>query len=141
MFWYIIVLVVLFIIGYVIHGIRTGKKLGEIQMAYVGKYVYDNLLDDLQRKYVASTAQKNLIRYFGQGSLENENDRVRYIFYALSMWELQIDHGLKNYQWFYVKNPFLTQFYKEHLWKSAMEMLEREYGISIDIPRQRPYLP
>ncbi|MEA1995065.1 MAG: hypothetical protein U9N18_02775 [Campylobacterota bacterium] len=45
--------------------------------------------------------------------------RVRYVFLALAMAEIGIDHGLKGFQWTYVRNPFMVQTYSGKLWGSS----------------------
>ena len=49
------------------------------------------------------------------------------------MAELKIDHGLKGFQWTYVKNPFMVQTYDEKLWDATADMLKKKYGLDIGL--------
>lgn len=89
--------------------LTAGKRIEEIKMAFVGKHVFHNLLTESDEERIIKLSNERMGAMLRDGKdVRNERERVRYIFYALAMWELGIDHGIKGYQWFYVKNPFMA---------------------------------
>ena len=112
------------------------RKMEEIKMALVGKYVFDNLIDADQKSQVISLAN----RRFREGTSPSENRtmddldlKVQHVFLALAMAELGIDHGLKGFQWTYVRNPFMVRIYDEKLRGATIGMLKKKYGINVSL--------
>jgi len=119
--------------------LTAGKRIEEIKMAYVGKYVYDKKLSQSEKEIVHNLATKNAIQYFGHfnpnNDLLSENERVRFIFYALAMAELRINHSLPSYEWFYIKNPFMVAIIEDSLWENTKNIVKKQYGIEITIAK------
>lgn len=120
--------------------LTAGKRTEEIKMAYVGKHVYDNTLSSSQQQEVHTLATENANRYFNPDNvneidLKSENERIRFIFYALAIAELEIDHGLPGYQWFYVKNPFMAAIIDDRLWASTKNIVKKQFSIDVIIAK------
>lgn len=120
--------------------LTAGKRIEEIKMAYVGKYVYEKKLSSSQQKEVHNLATENANRYFNPDNVNeidllSENERVRFIFYALAMAELGVAHGLSGYQWFYVKNPFMAAIIDDRLWASTKNIVKKRFGIEVTIAK------
>ncbi|MCK4348137.1 MAG: hypothetical protein KAW47_05920 [Thermoplasmatales archaeon] len=114
----------------------AGKRMEEIKMALVGKYVFDALINDDQKSQVATIANQR----FKEGtspsdsrSIDDLDLRVRYIFFGLAMAELGIDHGLNGFQWTYVRNPFVVRTYDEKLWRTTIESLNKKYTLNVSL--------
>ena len=140
-----ILLVLIVIIFLFLKSISTAKKITEIKVALVGKYVFENLTDDLKYKII-KLANKRLIEGFTgtykedeikkRGiTLENGYDPiVRYLFYALAMMENGINPGVKKFQWIYVSNPLTIRLYDEKLWDKAIDQLKKYHEIEVSFP-------
>lgn len=114
--------------------LTAGKRIEEIKMAFVGKYVFHNLLTESDQDRVIKLSNERMGAMLRNGKdVRNERDRVKYIFYALAMWELGIDHGIKGYQWFYVKNPFMAGITDDRLWRTTKTLMKKDHGIDVDI--------
>lgn len=110
----------------------AGKRMEEIKMALVGKHVFDNLINADQKNQVISLANKRFSEGTSPSDKRTMDDldlKVRSVFLALAMAELEIDHGLRGFQWTYVKNPFMVQTYDERLWDATTEALRKKYGL------------
>jgi len=134
------VIIVLFL-----KSVSTANKIAELKVAFVGKYVFENLSDDLKSKIIKLSNERLLQGYRGtykEGemkkrgiTLENGYDPiVRYLFYALAMMETGIDSGVKKFQWMYIKNPLKVRLYDEKLWDKAKDQLRKYHGIEVSIP-------
>ena len=134
-----ILIIAILIIFLFLKSIGNANKITEIKVAFVGKYVFDNLSDD-QKNKIIKLSNKRLIEGFrgiykeGEITLENEAPIVRYIFYALAMMETGIEHGVKKFQWMYVRNPLKIRNYDKKLWDKAMEQLKKYHGIEVSFP-------
>ena len=80
----------------------AGKRMEEIKMALVGKHVFDNLISADQKNQVIALANQR----FREGTSPSDNRtmddldlRVQYVFLALAIAEIGIDHGLNGFQW------------------------------------------
>ena len=116
--------------------LSAGKRMEEIKMALVGKHVFENLINPDQKSRVITLSNQR----FNEGTspsdkrtMDDLDLRVRFVFLALAMAELKIDHGLKGFQWTYVKNPFMVQTYDEKLWDATADMLKKKYGLDIGL--------
>ena len=122
--------------------LTAGKKMEEIKMALVGKYVFNNLKDDKLKDQIANFANSRFKEgYAVQGYKQNHNlDEVhfgtKYLFYALAMMEMGIDHNVKKFQWTYVRNPIMIRNYDKELWEVIQEVLEKKHGIKVFFPYQ-----
>jgi hypothetical protein len=127
------------IIFFFLKSIGNANKITEIKVAFVGKYVFDNLSDD-QKNKIIKLSNKRLTEGFrgiykeGEITLENEAPIVRYIFYALAMMETGIEPGVKKFQWMYVRNPLKIRNYDKKLWDKAIEQLKKYHGIEVSFP-------
>jgi len=109
-------------------------KMEHIKMALVAKHTFDNFLNEDQRHQVLALANQRLKE--GTSHDRNINDlnpRVRYTFFALAMAELGIEHGVKKFEWSYVKNPFMLETYKETLWQATIDMVRRDFGLDVSL--------
>jgi hydroxyacyl-ACP dehydratase HTD2-like protein with hotdog domain len=114
----------------------VGKKMEEIKMALIGKYVFENLITKEQKNQVITLANKRLQEgkvIPDEETINELNPRIRYLFFALAMAELGFSHGLKGFQWSYVRNPFMIETYDNQLWQSTIGMLKEKYGISVNL--------
>jgi len=114
----------------------AGKRMEEIKMALVGKHKFDSLISADQKNQVITLANQRLREGTSpsdKSTMDDLNLRVRYVFLALAMAELGIDHGLKGFQWTYVRNPFMVRYYDENLWGAATDMLRKKYGLNVSL--------
>lgn len=138
-FWVIIVVVVIIRIYLFI---RKLKRVNVCKTALVGKYVFENILNDGQKEKVISFANMRLQEgaVTSRGKRRTINDiyeKVRYLYFAYAMDELGIDYRLKGspagIYFTYIKNPFMIETYDDNLWKIASKMLEENHGIKVSI--------
>ena len=115
--------------------ITAGPKIEEIKMAFVGKYAFDRL-EEPQRIRVEDLVKKRFSEAYRHLEFDSECERTRYIFYALAMWELGINHGITGYQWYYVKRPAMTAIIDERLWETTQRIMKKDYGIQMNIPKK-----
>jgi hypothetical protein len=108
----------------------TGRKVEEAKMALVGKYLYERLTDDM-KKQVLDLANSRLRENNYPASINELEQKVQWIFWALAMAEMNIDHGLKAFKWRYIKNPFMITTLDDSYWKSAAEILIKKNRISL----------
>ncbi|RLB88639.1 MAG: hypothetical protein DRH50_14920 [Deltaproteobacteria bacterium] len=116
--------------------LSAGKRMEEIKMALVGKHVFENLINPDQKSRVITLSNQRFSEGTSPSDKRTMDDldlRVRFVFLALAMAELKIDHGLKGFQWTYVKNPFMVQTYDEKLWDATADMLKKKYGLDIGL--------
>ena len=119
--------------------LTSGKKMEEIKMALVGKYVFDDLKDDKLKDEIVELANNRLKEgYASQGfqhehTLDEHDAGGRYLFFALAMMELGVDHGVKNFQWTYVRNPLMIRHYDAKLWEIMQEVLEKKNDIKVSL--------
>lgn len=123
--------------------IMSAPRIEQIKMAYVGRYVYNRIADlelkselywhaNEQANYYLNSSSK-----FDEDYLENMSMRTQYVVLALAMMEMDIDHGLPNFQWYFVKRPLLVEDYNDNLWHLAIESLNKRSGINVDfIPKR-----
>ena len=122
--------------------VLSAPRMEHIKMAYVGRYVYQNIQNaEMKTKlYWHANEQAN---YFVNSSnkfdlyyLENQTMRTQYVALALSMMQLGISHGLQNYQWYFVKKPFVVEYYDDDLWHLSKKSLMIKSGIDVEfIPK------
>lgn len=124
--------------------IMSAPRLEQIKMSYVGRYVYNKITDvDLKsRLYWHANEQANYYlsssNKFDDDYLESMTMRTQYVVLALAMMEIGIDHGLRNFQWYFVKRPLLVEHYDDKLWHVAIESLKKRCGVNVDfIPKGR----
>ncbi len=41
------------------------------------------------------------------------------------MMELKVNHGVKNFEWIYIKHPMRIRMYDEKLWKAAHKVIKK----------------
>ena len=117
----------------------AGPRMEEIKMALVGKYLFENKLNENQKKEIVEFADFRLKEgYAAQGfeqthSIEEFDPKVKYLFYALAMMELGIDHGINKFEWSYVKNPMAVRNYDDRLWEAAKNVLRKRHGINMSL--------
>lgn len=114
----------------------AGKRMEEVKMALVGKHVFENLLNSDQKYQVIELANQRFSEGTSPSDKRTMDDldlRVRSVFLALAMAELEMDHGLKGFQWTYVRNPFMVQTYDERLWSATTDMLKKKYGLDMSL--------
>ena len=122
----------------------SAPRMEQIKMAYVGRYVYNRITDlELKSKlYWHANEQANYYlnssSKFDENFLENMSMRTQYVVLALAMMELSIDHGLPNFQWYFVKRPLLVEDYDDNLWHLAINSLKERCNIMVDfIPKRK----
>lgn len=116
----------------------AGPRIEQNKMALIGKYLFENKLDNEHRKSVVALANQRLREGRGgyPGTIDEVDKKVRYLFLALCMQQLGIDHGLKGFQWLYVRNPFSLEVHDDRSWRLASKILADKHGllVSIDDP-------
>jgi hypothetical protein len=114
--------------------LKTGKKIAELEMALIGKHVFTNLANKEQKEQIIALVNRRLREGgINDRTIDDLDDRVRYLFIALAVQELSIDYRLlKDFQ-FQITNPFLIKTYDETLWATASEVLQKNYGIKVNI--------
>ena len=119
--------------------LTAGPKMEEVKMALVGKYVFENLNDEELKNDIVKFANNRLkegYTRFGrehEHTLEEYDPKTKYLFYALAMMELGIDHGVNKFQWSYVKNPLRARRYDDRLWEAAEDLLRKRHGIKVSL--------
>jgi hypothetical protein len=108
----------------------TGRKVEEAKMALVGKYLFERLPDD-KKQQVLDIANYRLRENNYPKSINQLEEKLQWIFWALAMAELEIDHGLKAFRWQYIKNPFMITILDDAHWKAAAEILSKKNHISL----------
>ena len=122
--------------------VMSAPRIEHIKMAYVGRYVYQQIQDTELKSKLYWHANEQANHYlnssnkFDNDYLANMAMRPQYVVLALGMMEIGIDHGLKNFQWYFVKKPFMVEYYDDKLWHLAKESLKKICGISVEfIPK------
>ena len=119
--------------------LTAGPKMVEIEMALVGKYVFESIEDEGTRRKITDFANHRLKEGYARQGLEHEHaleeydPKVMYLFYALAMMELGVDHGVSKFRWSYVRNPLMVRNYDSRLWESARSVLRKRHGIETSI--------
>jgi len=110
--------------------VKTGKKLLELQMALLGKHIYNTLSTDEERSRIREFIDEGLDRGgFGDRRMDDLDERVRYLLVALTMKKTGLDHAmLKDYRVF-VKNPFAIEKYGKSLCEAAIKVVRERHGI------------
>ena len=111
----------------------TGRKIEEAKMALVGKYLLERLEDD-KKQQVLDIANYRLQEGGHSASIDELKEKVQWLFWALAMAELGVDHELKSFRWRYVKNPFMITTLEDAYWKTAAEILSKKNKIDITFP-------
>ena len=116
------------------------KRANVCKTALVGKYVFENILNDGQKEKVISFAnirlQEGAVTSMGKRRTINDiYEKVRYLYFAYAIDELGIDYRLKGFPIYftYIKNPFMIETYDDNLWGIASELLEEKHGIKVSI--------
>lgn len=109
-------------------------KMEHIKMVLIAKHIFDNLLKEDQKRQVLALANERLEEGSSRDrDIDNLNPRVRYTFFALAMAELGIEHGLRQFEWSYVRNPFILETYNETLWRATIDMVRRDFGLNVTL--------
>jgi len=113
----------------------TGRKVEEAKMALVGRYLFTRMGDE-EKKKVLDIANYRLKEGGYQETIDQLEDKVQWIFWALAMTELGIEHGLneKWFQWRDIRNPFMITTLEDIHWKTAVDVLRKKNGINISYP-------
>ena len=122
--------------------IMSAPKMEHIKMAYVGRFVFQNLQDREIKSELYWLANEmanynlNSSSEFDKDYFANMTMRTQYILLAIEMMGKGIDHGLQNFQWYFVKKPQLVQYYDDNLWYLSKKSLKKRSGIDVDfIPK------
>jgi len=116
----------------------AGPRIEDIKMAYVGRYVFNKINDSKQKENIYWHANEKFNYAYNSGNkfendyLEKTEMRLQFIAIAMAMMEIGIDHGLKNYQWRWIKKPALVVIYGNELWEVAVVSLKQRSGISVE---------
>lgn len=110
-----------------------GRKIEEAKMALVGRYLFARI-GDQEKKQVLDVAKYRLREGGYPKALDQLEDKVQWLFWAIAMAELGFEHGLKSFQWRYVKNPFMITTLEDAHWKTAAEILSKKNKIAITFP-------
>ena len=109
-------------------------KMEHIKMVLIAKHIFDNLLKEDQKRQILALANERLEEGSSRDrDIDNLNPRVRYTFFALAMAELGIEHGLRQFEWSYVRNPFMLETYNETLWRATIDMVRRDFGLNVTL--------
>jgi hypothetical protein len=119
--------------------LTAGPKMEEIKMSLIGKYVFDKLKDEEIKKQIIEFANNRMkegyerLGFQHEHTLDEFDPRTKYLFYALAMMELGIDHKVKNFQWSYVKNPLRVRRHDDRLWEASSDVLRKRHGIIVSL--------
>jgi len=113
----------------------TGRKVEEAQMALVGRYLFAHIGDE-EKEQVLGRANFRLKEGGHTDSVDQLDDKVQWVFWALAMAELGFEHGLnqKWFRWRAIRNPFMITTLENAHWKTAAEILSKKNGIDISYP-------
>jgi len=111
----------------------TGRKIEDAQMALVGRYLFTQIGDE-EKKKVLDIATYRLKEGGYSRTIDQFEDKVQWLFWALAMAELGFEHGLKWFRWRYIKNPFMITTLEDAHWKTAAEILNKKSRINISYP-------
>jgi len=109
--------------------VQTGKKIIEIQLALVGRHVFDNLLKEEEKQKVIDFVNNGLETSKVKKKIDDLDVRVRYLLIALAMKKLGLDKEfLKDFKVF-VKDPFAIAKYSPALTAAATKTVRQKYEI------------
>lgn len=113
----------------------TGRKVEEAKTALVGRYLFAQIGDE-KKEEVLDRANFRLKEGGHPDSIDQLDDKVQWVFWALAMAELGIEHGLnpKWFQWRNMRNPFMITTLENIHWKTAVDVLRKKSGINISYP-------
>lgn len=112
--------------------VKTGKKLLELQMALIGKHVFNNLCTDEEKNQINDFVNNGLKK----GKLTDEKiaalgDKERYLLIALTMKKNGLDKDMLKGFKVYVQNPFAIAKYSAALSSAAEKVVKEKHGIDI----------
>ncbi len=110
--------------------VKTGRKILELEMALLGKHIYETLSAEEEKEKIRDFINSGLEKGgYKDKNMDNVDEKVRYLLTALTMKKTGIDHGvLKNVKIF-VKNPFAIEKYSKALTAAAMKAVREKHGI------------
>ena len=134
---YFIGLGVVGLLGF-IHFKRFSSKFKAAMNALLAKYTFESLDTEIQEAIIV---QKKIILMrdglFRASNVESHmlefTEKEKFGFYALAMSELGILPALSDYDWYYVRNPFVALLNADHEIKMAQRHFIKSEGIDIKI--------
>ncbi len=110
--------------------VKTGKKILELELALLGKHIFNTYSTDEERAVIVDFVNKGLAKGgFEDKTMDSLDEKVRYLLVALTMKKKGLDHGmLKDYKVF-VKNPFAIEKYSKALVTAAITMVRDKHGV------------
>ncbi len=112
--------------------VKTGRKILELEIALLGKHIYNTHSTDEEKARIIDFINKGLEKGgFKDKNFENLDDKVRYLLVALTMKKTGLDHAmLKDYK-VYVKNPFAIEKYSKALVAAAAKVVRDKHGFEV----------
>lgn len=130
-------IVILIAVGlFVLFKVKSGfSKYKAAQNALLAKYTFEALDPEGQKRVAEQT--KSILSTGGISEGEDRvarlEDREKYGFYALAMAELNIPPALSDYDWQFVKNPFVALLNADTQIQAAKRQLSKSDGVEVDI--------
>ncbi|MFQ5442973.1 MAG: hypothetical protein ACE5EB_09685 [Thermodesulfobacteriota bacterium] len=111
--------------------VQTGKKIIEIQIALIGKHVFDNLLSEEEKQELRDFVNNGLETGGVDKTFDGLDVRVRYLLVALAMKKTGVDRGLLKDFKVFVKDPFAIEKYSQALIAAAAKTVRQKYEIEV----------
>jgi hypothetical protein len=138
MLWMLLILVII-IIYFIIKQFSGSIKNSAVQNAFLAKFTYDTL-NDQERREVQNKVIEILMRSgpptkefqdWVQNTYRELNEMHRFSIMALAMAEINIQPGLQNETWHYVKRPFQPIENAEYQIKVFRHHLLKHHNVQI----------
>ena len=112
--------------------LKTGRKILELEIALLGKYVYENLSTEEEKERIRDFVDSGLeTGGFGDKTMESVDEKVRYLLVGLTMKKLGLDHGMLKGIKIFVKNPFAIEKYSKALTDAAARGVRKKFGLDV----------
>lgn len=116
--------------------LMSRKQSEEITHALIGAYTFSRIRDDDQRQTIITHIHRTLcesgpLRISFDDAEDKFNSYPAIVQAGLivnAMIDLRIHHGVRDFQWDYIPNPFALTVYSERALKKAL-LNVRKYGI------------
>lgn len=132
LYYFVLGLVVLF--GFIKFKIFSSKYKAAMN-ALLAKHTFETLDPVDQARVVEQTKTILLAGGFpdAEGRMASFTEKEKYGFYALAMSELNIFPALADYDWYYVKNPFVALIKADNEIQAARRRLIKSEGVDVEI--------
>ncbi len=110
--------------------VKTGRKILELEMALLGKHIYETLSTEEEKGEIRDFINNGLeTGGFRDKNMDNIDEKVRCLLIALTMKKTGIDHGVLKDIKIFVKDPFAIEKYSKALTAAAVKAVREKHGI------------